>query len=52
MFPMLRDNGAPKIVMMTGDSERTAEASQLKSALMNIILKFFRKIRRNLWKKK
>lgn len=48
---MLRKCGLSKIVMMTGDSERTAEVVAAKLALMNIIRKCFRKIKRHMWKK-
>ena len=48
----LKKAGFSKVVMMTGDSERTARAVAARSALTNIILRFFRKIKQASWKKR
>lgn len=48
----LKETGISKVVMMTGDSDRTAKAIQQELVLMNIIQRFFPKTRRPLLKRR
>ena len=52
-YPSAEKSRSEKIVMMTGDSERTAKKrSRRRSAWTSTMLRYCRRIRQTLWRKK